>query len=55
MMTCIDVDKVKRKALEKGIITQDRLEKMTEKEVISLIFHRGFLRRTKFLRYRVEA
>jgi histidine kinase (EC 2.7.13.3) len=38
----IDIDKVKRKALEKGIISQDRLEKMTEKEVISLIFHPGF-------------
>ncbi|MFP3158615.1 MAG: chemotaxis protein CheA [Hydrogenobaculum sp.] len=38
----IDIDKVKKKALEKGIISQDRLEKMTEKEVISLIFHPGF-------------
>ncbi|ACG56889.1 CheA signal transduction histidine kinase [Hydrogenobaculum sp. Y04AAS1] len=38
----IDIDKVKRKALEKGIISQDRLEKMTEKEVLSLIFHPGF-------------
>jgi len=38
----IDIDKVKKKALEKGIISQDRLEKMTEKEVLSLIFHPGF-------------
>ena len=38
----IDVEKVKKKALEKGIISQDRLEKMTEKEVLSLIFHPGF-------------
>ncbi|MGC8588711.1 MAG: chemotaxis protein CheA [Hydrogenobaculum sp.] len=38
----IDIEKVKKKALEKGIISQDRLEKMTEKEVLSLIFHPGF-------------
>ena len=38
----IDVEKVKKKALEKGLLTPDRLEKMTDKEVISLIFHPGF-------------
>ena len=38
----IDVEKVKRKALEKGIISPDRAEKMTEKDVLFLIFHPGF-------------
>jgi two-component system chemotaxis sensor kinase CheA len=38
----IDVEKVKVKAIEKGIATRDRLEKMTEKEILSLIFSPGF-------------
>ena len=38
----IDVDKVKEKAIEKGIATKDRLEKMTEKEILSLVFSPGF-------------
>jgi two-component system chemotaxis sensor kinase CheA len=38
----IDVEKVKMKAIEKGIATKDRLEKMTEKEILSLIFSPGF-------------
>ena len=38
----IDVEKVKKKALEKGLITPDRAEKMTEKDVLFLIFHPGF-------------
>lgn len=38
----IDVQKVKRKAIEKGIITPERAEKMTEKELLSLIFSPGF-------------
>ncbi|NPA41228.1 MAG: chemotaxis protein CheA [Aquificae bacterium] len=38
----IDVDKVKQKALEKGLITPDRAEKMTEKDILFLIFHPGF-------------
>ena len=38
----IDVEKVKKKALEKGIISQDRAEKMTEKDILFLIFHPGF-------------
>ncbi len=38
----IDVEKVKAKAIEKGLITKDRLEKMTEKEILSLIFSPGF-------------
>jgi len=38
----IDVEKVKEKAIEKGIATKDRLEKMTEKEILSLVFSPGF-------------
>ncbi len=38
----IDVDKVKKKALERGLITPDRAEKMTEKDILFLIFHPGF-------------
>ena len=38
----IDVEKVKSKAIEKGLITKDRLEKMTEKEILSLVFSPGF-------------
>jgi len=38
----IDTEKVKNKALEKGLITPDRAEKMTEKDILFLIFHPGF-------------
>lgn len=38
----IDVEKVKAKAIEKGLVTKDRLEKMTEKEILSLVFSPGF-------------
>ncbi len=38
----IDVEKVKEKAIEKGIATRDKLEKMTEKEILSLVFSPGF-------------
>ncbi|MDQ7038184.1 MAG: chemotaxis protein CheA [Aquificota bacterium] len=38
----IDLEKVKQKALEKGLITPDRAEKMTEKDILFLIFHPGF-------------
>jgi two-component system chemotaxis sensor kinase CheA len=38
----IDVEKVKAKAIERGLVTKDRLEKMTEKEILSLIFSPGF-------------
>ncbi len=38
----IDLDKVKEKALERGLITPDRAEKMTEKDILFLIFHPGF-------------
>ncbi|RLJ71126.1 two-component system chemotaxis sensor kinase CheA [Hydrogenivirga caldilitoris] len=38
----IDIERVKKKALEKGIISPDRAEKMTEKDLLFLIFHPGF-------------
>ncbi len=38
----IDVEKVKRKALEKGLVSQESLDKMTQKEIFSLIFNPGF-------------
>ncbi len=38
----IDTEAVKRKALEKGIVTQEQAASMTEKEAIDLLFHAGF-------------
>ncbi len=38
----IDIDKVKLKALEKGIVSKERLDKMSKKEILFLIFHPGF-------------
>jgi two-component system chemotaxis sensor kinase CheA len=38
----VDVDAVKRKAIERGIITFDQGENMTEKDIIDLLFHAGF-------------
>ncbi len=38
----IDIEKVKKKALEKGLVTEDKLEKMSEKELLFLIFNPGF-------------
>ncbi len=38
----INIEKVKRKALEKGLVTEDKLEKMSEKELLFLIFNPGF-------------
>lgn len=38
----IDTEKVKQKALERGLISPDRAEKMTEKDILFLIFHPGF-------------
>ena len=38
----IDTEKVKAKALEKGLITPDRADKMTDKDILFLIFHPGF-------------
>ena len=38
----IDIDAVKAKAIEKGLKTEDELTKMSEKEILSLIFLPGF-------------
>ncbi len=38
----IDTEAVKRKAVEKGIVTQEQAASMTEKEAIDLLFHAGF-------------
>ena len=38
----IDTDAVKRKAIEKGIITTDQADSMSDKEAIDLLFHAGF-------------
>ncbi len=38
----IDTEKIKNKAIEKGLITPDLAEKMSEKEILSLIFKPGF-------------
>ncbi len=38
----IDSEKIKSKAIEKGIITVDAAEKMSNKEIINLIFAPGF-------------
>ncbi len=38
----IDVSKVRQKAIEKGLLRPDRAEKLTDREVLSLIFEPGF-------------
>ncbi len=38
----IDTDAVKRKAIEKGIITTEQADSMSDKEAIDLLFHAGF-------------
>jgi two-component system chemotaxis sensor kinase CheA len=38
----VDVDAVKHKAIEKGIITADQGDNMSEKDIIDLLFHAGF-------------
>ncbi|MBO4415334.1 MAG: chemotaxis protein CheA, partial [Lachnospiraceae bacterium] len=38
----IDVDKVRRKAIEKGSITEEQAESMTEKDFIDLLFRPSF-------------
>ena len=38
----IDVEAVKQKGIEKGIITPEQGENMTDKEIISLLFNAGF-------------
>ena len=38
----IDAESVKNKAIEKGVITPEQAENMSEKEIIDLLFHAGF-------------
>lgn len=38
----IDTEKVKRKAIEKGVITQEQSDTMTEKEIVDLLFKPSF-------------
>ncbi len=38
----IDVEGVKNKAIERGIITPEQGESMSEKDIINLLFHAGF-------------
>jgi len=38
----IDVEKIKKKALERGLITQEKLEKMPKEELFSFLFIPGF-------------
>lgn len=38
----IDTESVKRKAIERGVITQEQGDSMSEKDIISLLFHAGF-------------
>jgi two-component system chemotaxis sensor kinase CheA len=38
----IDVESVKHKAIEKGVATADEIERMTEKEILNMIFLPGF-------------
>lgn len=38
----IDIEKIRKKALQKGIITPEQLESMGEKDIINLIFIPGF-------------
>lgn len=38
----IDVEAVKNKAIERGVITPDQGDNMSEKDIINLLFHAGF-------------
>jgi two-component system chemotaxis sensor kinase CheA len=38
----LDTEKLKEKAVEKGVITQDQADQMSQKEAFHLIFHPGF-------------
>lgn len=38
----IDVEAVKRKAIEKEVITPEQADNMSEKDIINLLFHAGF-------------
>jgi len=38
----IDVEAVKNKAIERGVVTAEQAENMSEKDIIDLLFHAGF-------------
>ncbi len=38
----IDIEKIKKKALERGLVTESELSRMNEKEILNLIFLPGF-------------
>ncbi len=38
----IDIEKIKKKALEKGLVTEAEIAKMSEKDILNLIFLPGF-------------
>lgn len=38
----LDVEKIKQKALEKGLLTQDELDNIDEEHLVNLIFYPGF-------------
>ena len=38
----IDVESVKNKAIERGVITPEQADNMSEKDIINLLFHAGF-------------
>lgn len=38
----IDVEAVKNKAIERGVITAEQADNMTEKDIVDLLFHAGF-------------
>ncbi len=43
----VDLAQIRRKALEKGIISQDELKEMSDEEVQSLLFRSGFTTKTE--------
>ncbi len=38
----INVDKIKRKAIDKGLITEDQAQRMSDKDIIDILFQPGF-------------
>ncbi len=38
----IDIQRVKRKALEQNLLTRQRIDSMSDQEIVNLIFHPGF-------------
>ncbi len=38
----IDVEAVKRKAIERGVVTAEQADNMSEKDIVDLLFHAGF-------------